>query len=79
MTEFFLQNLIINISDILLLVVGELTYSEQLLINRIKEVSKKNNKKRILIIHNLKELRTREEVENYIKNTLLKCSLFDLN
>jgi len=79
LTEFFLQNLIINISDILLLVVGELTYSEQLLINRIKEVCKKQNKKRILIIHNLKELRTKEEVENYIKNTLLKCSLFDLN
>ena len=35
-TEFFLQNLIINISDILLVVVGELTYSEQLLIQKIK-------------------------------------------
>ena len=79
MTEFFLQNLMINISDILLVVVGELTYSEQLLINRIKEVSKKQNEKRILIIHNLKEFRTKEQVENYIKTSLLKCSLFDLN
>ena len=77
-TEFFLQNLIINISDILLVVVGELTYSEQLLLNKIKEESKKQNKRRIFIIHNLKEFRTKEQVEDYIKNSLLKCSLFDL-
>jgi hypothetical protein len=77
-TEFFLQNLIKNISDILLVVVGELTYSEQLLIQKIKVESKKQNKKRIFIIHNLKEFRTKEQVEDYIKNSLLKCSLFDL-
>ena len=77
-TEFFLQNLIINISDILLVVVGELTYSEQLLIQKIKEESKKQNKKRIFIIHNLKEFRTKEQVEDYIKDSLIKCSLFDL-
>ena len=37
MTELFLQNFIIKESDILFLVVGKLTYSEQLLINKIKE------------------------------------------
>ena len=36
-TELYLQNFIIMESDILLIVVGELTYSEQLLINKIKE------------------------------------------
>ena len=36
MTELFLQNLIIEVSDILFIVVGKLTYSEQLLINKIK-------------------------------------------
>ena len=35
-TELFLQNYIINNSDILILVVGILSYSEQKLINRIK-------------------------------------------
>jgi hypothetical protein len=35
-TELFLQNYIINNSDILIIVVGILTYSEQKLLNRIK-------------------------------------------
>ena len=72
MTELFLENFIIKVSDILLLVVGKLTYSEQLLINKIKEESKKQNKKRIYIIHNLKEFITVNQVENYIKNIILK-------
>ena len=44
MTELFLQNCIINASNILLIVVGILTYSEQLLINKIKIEAKKQNK-----------------------------------
>ena len=79
MTETFLQNFIINVSDILLVVIGELTYSEQLLINKIKEECKKHNKRRIFIIHNLKEFRTVKQVENYINDTLLNCPIFDLN
>ena len=78
MTELFLENFIIRFSDILLIVVGKLTYSEQLLINKIKVESKKQNKGRIFIIHNLQEFREVKEVEDYIKNTLLKCSTFDL-
>ena len=71
-TELYLQHFIIMESDILLIVVGELIYSEQLLINKIKEESKKQNKKRIYIIHNLKEFITVNQVENYIKNIILK-------
>ena len=78
MTELFLQNFIIKESDILLLVVGKLTYSEQLLVNKIKEQSKKQNKGRILIIHNLQELRTKEQIQDYIDNYLFKYSTFDL-
>ena len=78
MKEIFLQNFIIKESDILLIVVGKLTYSEQLLINKIKVESQKQNKGMIFIIHNLQEFRTKEQVENYIKNTLLKCSTFNL-
>ena len=78
MTELFLENFIIRFSDILLVVVGKLTYSEQLLINKIKVESKKQNKGRIFIIHNLQEFREVKQVEDYIKNTLLKCSTFDL-
>ena len=79
MTEFFLQYFIINESDILFIVVGKLTYSEQLLINKIKIEAKKQNKDRIFIIHNLQEFITKKQVEDYIKNTLLKCSTFNLN
>ena len=78
MTELFLQHFIIRVSDILLIVVGKLTYSEQLLINKIKVESKKQNKGRIFIIHNLQGFRTVEQVQDYIKNILLKCSTFDL-
>ena len=78
MTELFLQNFIIMTTDILLVVVGKLTYSEQLLINKIKVESKNNDKNRLFIIHNLQEFRTESQVQDYIKNTLLKCSTFDL-
>ena len=78
MTELFLEDFIIDACDILLIVVGKLTYSEQLLINKIKVESKKQNKGRIFIIHNLQEFRTIKQVENYIENSLLKCSTFDL-
>ena len=78
MTELFLEDFIIEACDILLIVVGKLTYSEQILINKIKVESKIQNKTRIFIIHNLQELRTIKQVENYIQNSLLKCSTFNL-
>ena len=78
MTELFLQNFIIEASDILLVVVGNLTYSEQLLINKIKVESKRHTKNMIFIIHNLQLFRKKSQVEEYIKNTLLKCSTFNL-
>ena len=78
-TELFLQKYIILNSDILILVVGILTYSEQKLINKIlDEIKNLNVNKKIFIIHNLKELFTKEQVEDYIKNTLLKSVTFKL-
>ena len=79
MTELFLENFIIKKSDILLIVVGKLTYSEQLLINKLKVECKNQNKGRIFIVHNLQDFRKKEQVEDYIKNTLLKCGTFNLN
>ncbi len=37
LTEFFLQNFIVKYSDLLMIVVGPLTFSEQKLINKIKK------------------------------------------
>ena len=78
-TELFLQNFIISYSDILILVVGMLTYSEQLLINKIKQEIKNNEKDRkfLIIVHNLKTFTEVGQVEEYIKNRLLKS--FSLN
>ena len=78
-TELFLQNYIINNSDILLLVVGILTYSEQKLLNKIKNVinSSKINKT-LFIIHNLKTYTTKKQVQEYIKKYLKKSLTFEL-
>ena len=79
MTELFLQNYIMHNSDILILVVGILTYSEQKLINRIKtEMKNQKIDKPLYIIHNLVLYDTVDKVENHIKNVLLKCATFQL-
>ena len=54
-TELFLQNYIMNNSDILIIVVGIMTYSEQKLLNRIKtEILRSKLRNRpLFIIHNL--------------------------
>ena len=79
MTELFLQNYIIHNSDILILVVGILTYSEQKLLNRIKtEIQRAKLNKPLYIIHNLKTFVEIKQVEDYINNYLLKSATFDL-
>jgi len=82
-TELFLQNFILFNSDILITVVGILTYSEQKLLNRIKSelirLSKnKNNNNTLFIIHNLMTFTTVKQVRQYLKDYLLKSATFDL-
>ena len=83
-TELFLQNYIINNSDILIIVVGILTYSEQKLLNRIRTefIKARNNKNKVqkplFIIHNLMTYTTIEQVQEYIEDFLLKSATFDL-
>ena len=79
-TELFLQNYIISTSNILIIVVGILTYSEQKLLNRIKiemQRSKIKNKQ-LFIIHNLITYTSVEQVNDYINNILLKSQTFHL-
>ena len=79
MTELFLQNFIIYNSDILIAVVGILTYAEQKLLNRIKtELQRNKENKTLYIIHNLMTYTSIEQVEQYINNYLLKSATFDL-
>ena len=78
-TESFLQNFIIYNSDILLLIVDNLSYSEQKLINKIKdEIKMSKQNKKLFVIHNLKTYRNVEQVNSYIENTLLKSGTFTL-
>ena len=80
-TERFIEQLIISLSDMIILVVGKLTRTEQRLITRIKNLSKKNEKnkiKSIIIVHNLSQFHRKIEVENHIKNYLLLSATFKL-
>ena len=78
-TEIFLQNYIIHNSDILILVVGILTYSEQKLLNRIKtEIKKEKINKPLYIIHNLSTYTGMKEIEDYINKYLLNSATFIL-
>ena len=83
-TENFIQNLIIHESDMLLIVVGKLTFNEQRLINKIKkeiELGIKDNKgknKPLYIIHNLMNFQTKKQVEDHINDTILKSASFNI-
>ena len=78
-TEYFLQNFIMDYSDILIAVVGLLTFQEQKFLNKIKgEISKLKFRKTLFVIHNLMTLTTYEQVQNYINNTLINSATFDL-
>ena len=78
-TESFLQSFIISTSDLLLVVIDKLSFSEQKLLNKIKrEIKTGKETKKIFIIHNLKSYRTKEQVEKYIKEILKKSATFSL-
>ena len=79
-TELFLQNYIIHNSDILIVVVGILTYSEQKLLNRIKKELKRGKayNTSLYVIHNLMTYTTISQVETYINEILLKSATFEL-
>lgn len=83
-TEFFLQNFIIQTSNILMIVLGSLSYSKQLLLNRIKieNKRKKGNPPFYVIIHNIHNLPTFsliEQMQDYINETLMKSATFKLS
>lgn len=78
-TNIFLQNFIILYCNILLLIIDYLSISEQKFINKIKSnIRLLSDKKKLIIIHNLKKYRRIEEVKNYINNILLKSFSFKL-
>ena len=78
-TELFLQNYIVNNSDILIVVVDSLSFSEQKLLMKVKrEMERSKRTIPLYIIHNLKTFVSKEQVKDYIENTLLKSATFTL-
>ena len=80
-TNYFLQNFIIENTHILLLVIGKLTKNEQILIMKLKKLIKENNYEilqKIIIIHNLQNIKNIDNIEKYIENTLRKSLTFTL-
>jgi hypothetical protein len=79
-TELFIEKAIISLSDMIILVVGKLTRTEQKLITRIKETAKMSNNKirSIIIIHNLAQYHKIIEVERYIENYLYRSATFNV-
>ena len=65
-SEIFLQNFVIEHSNIIIAVVGQMTYSEQKMLNRIKKYGNKT----LFVVHNLMNFETKEQVESYIDDTL---------
>ena len=78
-TELFLQNYIINNSDVLIAVVGILTYSEQKLLMKIKkEIERAKINTPLFVIHNLITYTSIQQVQDYINDFLLKSATFSL-
>ena len=78
-TERFLQDYIIYNSDILIIVVGILTYSEQKTLNKIRiKLQREKLNKKLFIIHNLTTYTSIIQVQKYIEETLKKSATFEL-
>ena len=69
-TNHILQSFVINQAHILICVIGMLTASEQIFLNKIKKFSKK--KKKLIVIHNLIKCKTSADIEKYVNNVLKK-------
>ena len=76
-TEFYIQQFILWKSNIVILLVGSITLSEQKLYARIKsellaiQENKRENKK-LYVVHNLQNFYLKDDVNDYIENTLKK-------
>ena len=73
-TEIFIQDFIIKKSNIFIVVVDQLNFSEQKLINRLK----KENFEKLYIIHNTQYLTDLKSIEDHIEKTVKKSVFSNL-
>ena len=76
--EEFITSFMVEYSDILIVVVGLLNHSDQILLNKVMEECLKKNKNNLYVIHNLQSFITKEQVSYYIKNVLMNSATFNL-
>ena len=69
-TNYLLQKFVIEYADILICVIGMLNSKEQIFLNKIKKFCE--NKKELIVIHNLVKCYTCEDIEKYKEDTLIK-------
>lgn len=69
-TNYLLQKFVIEYADILICVIGMLNAKEQIFLNKIKKFCE--DKKRLIVIHNLVKCYTCADIEKYKEETLLK-------
>ena len=82
-TELYIQKFILWKSDIIILLVGSITLSEQKLYARVKNeilAIQENQKesKKLFVVHNLQNLYHKDDVDDYIENVLKKLYNVDL-
>ena len=69
-TNYLIQTFIIKEAQILICVVGMLTSSETIFLNKVKKNCRNN--KQLFVIHNLINFCCKRDIENYKENELLK-------
>ena len=69
-TNYIIQKFVVEHADILLCVIGMLNSAEQRFLQKIKKLCE--NKKKLIVIHNLIKCETSEDIEKYKNDILLK-------
>ena len=75
-SEEFMKNILIKYSKIIVVVVNNLSLAEQLFLFELKN---EGNYEELFIIHNIFHFKTKEEMEEYIENTIINSIYFDLS
>ena len=82
-TESVLSDFIMEQSDILIAVLEQLSFAEQELlkniINQLRQTKTKNSiSKKLIVIHNLRNISTVKDIDKFINNILLRSLTFSL-
>ena len=78
LSEEFLKNFLISHSDIIIVVVNQLTLTEQIFLNELKN-DNEDKFEELFIIHNLFNFDKRKQIEDYINNTIVHSIYFDIS